>query len=280
MHLFELCICIRKTVQYLRLTKILNLKAIFMKYPGREIKKGETDKKIVGAIQKQLETLGIAKFEGLGVFGPKTEQAIKTFQARNNDSKGNSLVMDGKVGLITWEILFGEKSVPSVETVRSQGLNSVLEIADSQIGVMEAPPGSNWGPKVKEYLACGGLGFPAAWCAGFVYWCFDQAAKQAGKKNPLCKTCGVMMHWNKSDGKKILAKDAISNPALIKPGHIFVISFGGGLGHTGLVESVNGGFINVIEGNTNDNGSREGIGVFRRVRKINSINKGFLEYKL
>ena len=80
--------------------------------------------------------------------------------------------------------------------------------------------------------------------------------------------------------KKILAKDATANPALVKPGHIFIMSFGGGMGHTGLVESVNGGFMNVIEGNTNDNGSREGIGVFRRVRKINSINKGFLEYKL
>jgi hypothetical protein len=34
-----------------------------------------------------------------------------------------------------------------------------------------------------------------------------------------------------------------------------------------------------IEGNTNDNGSREGIGVFRREqRKISSINKGFVDF--
>ncbi|CAN5467659.1 hypothetical protein BH10BAC3_BH10BAC3_10990 [soil metagenome] len=251
-----------------------------MKYPGREIKKGETDKKIVTAIQKQLEALGIAKFEGVGVFGPKTEQAVKTFQARNTDSQGNSLIIDGKVASITWEILFGESTVPSLETTRTQGLASVLEIAAGEIGSMEVPPGSNWGPKVKEYLASAGVTFPAPWCAGFVYWCFDKAAMGLGKKNPLFRTGGVMMHWNKSEAKKILAKDATANPALVKPGHIFIMSFGGGLGHTGLVESLNGGFINVIEGNTNDNGSREGIGVFRRVRKINSINKGFLEYKL
>ncbi|TAD81184.1 MAG: CHAP domain-containing protein, partial [Bacteroidetes bacterium] len=48
----------------------------------------------------------------------------------------------------------------------------------------------------------------------------------------------------------------------------------------GLVKSVNGGFITVIEGNTNDNGSREGIGVFERTRKVASINKGFIEYKM
>ena len=143
-----------------------------MKYPGREIKKGETDKKIVTAIQKQLEALGIAKFEGIGVFGPKTEQAVKTFQARNTDSQGNSLVIDGKVASITWEILFGETTVPSVETTRTQGLAAVLQVAAGEIGSMEVPPGSNWGPKVKDYLVSAGVTFPAAWCAGFVYWCF------------------------------------------------------------------------------------------------------------
>lgn len=251
-----------------------------MKYPGRVIEKGEADKKIVTAIQNRLQSLGIAQFEGLGVFGPKTEQAVKAFQARFTDLNGNPLLIDGKVGSITWESLFGPETVPSAETVRSAGLASVLEIAAGEIGVMEQPLGSNAGPRVTEYLAATGVSFPAPWCAGFVYWCFEQAAKKAGKKNPVFRTGSVMTHWNKTTAKKILAKDAIANPALIKPGHIFIMSFGGGLGHTGLVESVNGGFINVIEGNTNDNGSREGIGVFRRVRKINSINKGFLEYRL
>jgi len=57
------------------------------------------------------------------------------------------------------------------------------------------------------------------------------------------------------------------------------MAYGGGLGHTGIVEKVNGGFLTTIEGNTNDGGSREGIGVFRRTgRKIKDINKGFLQY--
>ena len=145
---------------------------------------------------------------------------------------------------------------------------------------MEVPLGSNWGPKVKAYLNSVGIDFPVAWCAAFTYWCFNEAAKAAGKANPCFKTGGVMMHWNKTAGKKILAADAVNNPGLVKPGQIFVMSFGGGLGHTGLVEAVNGGFITVIEGNTNDGGSREGIGVFRRSRKIASVNKGFIEYKL
>jgi hypothetical protein len=47
----------------------------------------------------------------------------------------------------------------------------------------------------------------------------------------------------------------------------------------GLVREVTGGTLVTIEGNTNDGGSREGVGVFQRgSRKIVSINKGFIDY--
>jgi hypothetical protein len=71
----------------------------------------------------------------------------------------------------------------------------------------------------------------------------------------------------------------VQDPALVQPGHIFVIDTGGGAGHTGLVLEVSGGKLITIEGNTNDGGSREGIGVFQRdSRKIAQINKGFIDY--
>lgn len=59
---------------------------------------------------------------------------------------------------------------------------------------------------------------------------------------------------------------------------IFTMDHGGGLGHTGLVESVTGGIMTTLEGNSNVGGSREGIGVFRLTRKVNSVNKGFIDY--
>jgi hypothetical protein len=247
-----------------------------MKYPGRIIKKGETDTKIVKAIQKRLQELGIEQFGDSGLFGPKTEQAVKLFQARFTDAQGNALSIDGQVGSICWEVLFGIEGVPVVVDARTKGLEVMLEMARQEIGSMEAPLGS----KVKVYLNSVGINFPAAWCAAFVFYCFQEAAKAAGKANPCVRTGGVLAHWNKTGGKKILRADAVNNPALIKPGHIFMMDFGGGNGHTGLVESVSGGFITVIEGNTNNGGSREGIGVFRRSRKIATINKGFIEYKL
>ncbi|MES2774738.1 MAG: CHAP domain-containing protein [Bacteroidota bacterium] len=255
-----------------------------MKYPGRIIKKGETDKKIVKAIQTRLNELKVNPPENpLGVdgdYGGQTVAAVKLFQSRSVDSQGNSLIADGQLGPISWAALFGNEKLPELSLPKTVGLTDVIAIATQEVGTQEEPLNSNRGPRVEEYLASTGLGGGFAWCAAFVYWCFDTAAKNAGKKNPLVKTAGVMRSWNENKGKKIPAVEAKNNPALIKPGHIFVMDYGGGLGHTGIVVSVSGGFINTIEGNTNDQSSREGSGVYKRVRKINSINKGFMEYKL
>jgi len=60
---------------------------------------------------------------------------------------------------------------------------------------------------------------------------------------------------------------------------VFFIDTGGGKGHAGIVVANRNGRLETIEGNTNDNGSREGIGVFRRTtRSIGSINLGFARY--
>jgi hypothetical protein len=59
---------------------------------------------------------------------------------------------------------------------------------------------------------------------------------------------------------------------------IFIMDFGGGAGHTGLVEAVAGGLITTIEGNTDASKTREGGGVYRLHRKIVEVNKGFIDY--
>ncbi|HLG60187.1 MAG TPA: CHAP domain-containing protein [Vicinamibacterales bacterium] len=120
------------------------------------------------------------------------------------------------------------------------------------------------------------------WCAAFVYFCFGQAATGDGVANPVIKTAGVLDHWTKAGNRgvrRVLGATAKSSPELVRPGFVFIMDFGGGVGHTGFVEGVAGGRLVTIEGNTNDGGSREGIGVFRRTeRKLASINKGFLDY--
>lgn len=248
-----------------------------MKYPGRIIKKGETDKNIVNAVQNQLNKKGCGPVVVDGDFGNKTFSAVKLFQTRFTDSAGNPLKIDGEIGSLTWSALFGESVTATIP--ESELYKTVLDIARSQIGKVENPLGSNSGPDINKYHQSVGIPTGLAWCMAFVYWCYNEAYKKTGKANPLIKTGGVLNHWNKATCKKITSADAIQNPALVKPGHIFIISTGSGTGHTGLVESVNGGILTTIEGNTNEGGSREGIGVFRRsARTISSINKGFLVY--
>lgn len=255
-------------------------------YPGRLIKRGEKNADIVRSVQRRLNETGCGLVEEDGDFGKKTEDAVKLFQTRFSDQDGEPLKVDGQVGSLTWTMLFGSQTVPVVIAPEAHTLLAkALEIAVAQIGVREKPLGSNRGPQVDKYLKSVGLN-PAsgsfAWCAAFLYWCYDQAATALGRGNPVVKTGGVLAHWAQAGTKgipRITTTAAKNNPSLIKPGHIFIIQHGATTGHTGMVERVSGGKLVTIEGNTNDGGSREGIGVFRReARKIADINKGFIDY--
>lgn len=137
-----------------------------------------------------------------------------------------------------------------------------LVVAITQLGVQEIPKNSNAGPAVEKYLKSVGLGKGYAWCMAFVYWCTKESATQLGLLNPLSRTAGVLDMCNKE--KDLVVTDP-------QPGDIFIMDFGKGQGHTGIVEKVEKNLIHTIEGNTNDEGSREGYEVCRRQRKTNTI---------
>lgn len=146
--------------------------------------------------------------------------------------------------------------------------DKALEVAHGQLGATEHPVGSNWGEPVKTYLASVGIDFPASWCMAFMYWCFEKAAEELKIPNPLVKTAGVLRAWD----------NAVSHRVTIpQPGDIFIMDFGSGHGHTGIVTSQDISRIYTIEGNTNDTGSREGYEVCQRKRVKTSI-KGYLRY--
>ncbi|MFC4230572.1 CHAP domain-containing protein [Parasediminibacterium paludis] len=149
-------------------------------------------------------------------------------------------------------------------------MSKALEVAQTQMGLQEIPKGSNWGPHVQTYLASVGIDFPASWCMAFVYWCTSEAAKMLGKPNPLVKTGGVLRQWNEIN-------PAYKVKGAPQPGDIFIMDFGKGMGHTGFVTKVYDERIETIEGNSNDDGSREGYEVCSKPggRKISTI-KGFI----
>lgn len=146
-----------------------------------------------------------------------------------------------------------------------------LEIAQTQIGVQEAPGHKNTGKDVEKYLASVGLSPGFSWCMAFVYWCHIQACEAMGRKVLMFRTGGVLEQARQGKEKY--------GHATPKPGDVFIMDYGKGQGHTGIVEKVNAdGTVSTIEGNTNDDGSREGYEVCRRVRSCLKI-KIFLRYE-
>jgi hypothetical protein len=148
---------------------------------------------------------------------------------------------------------------------------STLQIALSQEGVKEHPIGSNSGTEVNQYLKSVGLGPGNPWCMAFVYWCVNEAATAHKIKNPLVRTGSVQVQWVNTTLRKLP-----NRASGIKPGDIFVMLFKNGTGHTGFVEKIENGMVHTIEGNTNDDGSREGYEWARRIRPISSF-AGFIQ---
>lgn len=201
-------------------------------------------------------------------FGDDTEKVVKQFQ------KLRGLNQDGVVGPLTWSELYRDTTCKTcgIKTYKGQ----VIDLLLTQVGVKELT-GKNDGVEVESYLKSVGLGKGYAWCQAFLYWGFDNVAKTTNSTNPMPKTAGVLDNWNKS------AKYQVSKNDKPQVGDVFVMDFGKGQGHTGLIIAVEGDYIITVEGNTSADPTlasedREGQGVFKRRRKISTINKGFLRY--
>lgn len=261
-----------------------------MQYPGRQVKAGESDPALVRALKARLN-LALQFEPGSPLrldednpnFGDTTTQAVKLFQARHVDAEGRPLLQDGRVGSITWAILFGDDSVPAAAASQVPLLQRLIATAEKELAakVREVPANTNRGPRVEQYLRRVGIGPGYSWCCAFVYWCFDEAAKSMPRDNPMVRTAGCLDHWQKAakaGARRIPKARAIADPSLLAPGHVFIMDHGGGLGHTGIITAVNGGILSTIEGNTDASRTREGGGVYRLTRKVTEINTGFIDY--
>ncbi|MES3016614.1 MAG: hypothetical protein V4721_02495 [Bacteroidota bacterium] len=186
--------------------------------------------------------------------------------------------------------------VPIAERIR--------QIYTSQIGVREK--GTNSGPAVEQYLRYVGLPKGNPWCAAFVCWVFGQAGVSNPRSGwspdlfPDSKTI-----WNNAESGKLKAclshrqgKNGVLSlsPAKCRGAYPPLAGAGGGfacrpstpttgdifglyfpekrrIAHTGFIDQWDGTWLITVEGNTNISGSREGDGVYRKRRLVNSIYK-------
>ena len=169
-----------------------------------------------------------------------------------------------------------------------------LQVARSQVGVREIPRNSNRGPEVEKYLASVGRGPGEAWCAAFVFWCILQAWKarhdgwtpeEGAPPVPFPRTAWTheVLLWGAAVPGRLLTPEDVAKGQTVPPGAAFLlygkVSWGIGLGvrHIGFVEGVDLlGEVSTVEGNTNTAGSREGGGVYRLERSLDSIHRFIL----
>lgn len=128
----------------------------------------------------------------------------------------------------------------------------------AQVGIKEQG-GANRGAKVEQYLASVGFGPGYAWCAAFVSWCYQQVDVQHHKSA-----------WVPSYAKKqnLVYKRGEFIKRLPQSGDVFLIWFDRlkRPAHIGFVDEWKSTWVITVEGNTNDDGSREGDGVYKKRR--------------
>jgi hypothetical protein len=212
-------------------------------YPGTVITIGAAtnNSEDVVAIQKVIFV------QQTGVYGETTAEYVGKFQA----SQG--IQTTAEVGEQTWNALFSPDTIVAVvgPTAMSWGRNEGGYGGNPV--VYEDPLSSNWGPRVSQYIKAAGFSGPCAWCMCFVMWCLIQASKGMGVKMPmpLSGSCSGVYNWAKANNKLVKTPE---------PGDIFLVRGGDtGYYHCGFVTSVNGDRFSSVEGNSNNNGSSDGI---------------------
>ncbi len=132
----------------------------------------------------------------------------------------------------------------------------------AQVGVRERT-GHNDGREVEMYLRTCGLGPGYAWCAAFVKWCYMQCGIDTRGITAWAASCICWQHVIMRSGTATHPDDlpeAGDNITFWDYGHQRVA-------HTGLYDHrINDAFYESVEGNTNEGGSAEGDGVYRKRR--------------
>ncbi|SDP96298.1 Putative peptidoglycan binding domain-containing protein [Mucilaginibacter sp. OK268] len=206
-----------------------------------------------------------------GDFGPATQTAVKAFQ------QAKSLPQTGIVDAA----LFTELSKPMLNAftgniagtdLRTLVVNTAFQHLNNAPYELTIKGQSNSGPWVRSYMD-GMEGTPWFWCMGFVQTILDQAASKLGKDfrtlMPLSYSCDTVATTGIQKGCLSRYATVRSNPSIVKPGDIFLLqktTFD--WIHTGLITAVHGDVFETIEGNTNNDGSSNGNGVYKRVRNF------------
>lgn len=218
----------------------------------------------VRLVQEMLTLSGISLVID-GDFGPATELGVRRFQ-RNHELPDSGVVDIDTFHQIIMPLLRANAFIQNPDLPLNE---LIIEYARQHL--LEHPRevgGRNHGPWVRMYLR----DREEAWCAGFVFYCVNQACLTRGVQPPIRSTfsCDNLAEQARQAQIFITRAEAgkmADRKAELRPGTIF-LKRGSATDwiHTGLVEAASSETLDTIEGNTNDDGVREGYEVCRRIR--------------
>jgi len=204
-----------------------------------------------------------------GVFGPNTTKVIAIKLKCEENIKSIQRVIgveeDGKLGPITLNAIISKLDIKKPESGNSDKL---IAIAKTQLGIHETS--RNHGDGIAKYWTAtnypDGYDNREPYCAACVCWCIKESNIFDEKERP--KTAAAFGFENWADN--LYKKTKITRkPTKVKKGQLVIFSFS----HIGIAtsDSDNNNLFSTIEANTGANGSRDGDGIYAKVRNISVV---------
>lgn len=216
-------------------------------------------------------------------YGKATEESVKDFQQLKK------IKVDGQVGLTTWLALI-EPMRLAFRPINSESFDLKETLVNYMLQLTNQHPTEihpNSGPWVRAFMK-GKEGEWAAWCNGVVSTALDHACASLGlNMNKIlqwswsCEGTKQNAFSSKTSSKYYTPEHLITREVVPERGDLFlVIRKSDNLArHIGVIENVNGSVASCLEGNTNDEGSREGYELCKRKRNLTNGNYGIIKLK-
>lgn len=236
-----------------------------------------------GQINEQFDHFEIDKrIEKDGDFGAKTLKAAREIAfAMGVVGPARKKLRKGRVSKGTQRLIRGREKTrrEKLATGRRKsyrkklrkrydraGGKKAIDWAKSKVGTTESPAGSNWGPRIGEWIKFTGYTGPVPWCGCFAAFA---VVKIGGARIPNRIRLGYTGYIvaDARSGRNGLRE---VSSASARAGDIVVFDFG----HIGLIKHVDGSTLYTVEGNTSagESGSQaNGGGVFERVRSLGDV---------